>query len=306
MVFWVALAVGCPSAGVEIVQGRHSAALQIRDILYDHLITNLSLPTHQVAPALGLRPVGRVELLNGSFTESEGTKMLLNATVLFVNNAEGIFSPIRGGLDLDEKLAKIMCEGKIGTRVLALDVLSALQDMTDVLGEIQASSETPGSSSMSSKSSTSSEASSFLDDSPTVQQYDPLVHKRAFTLTKAFSEPGACSWSEQSQSRQALYLYEKVADEWTCSGCGLGNSLLDEKGDIRSICQAHAEKWLFDEKGKLFCPKGHGRIVRHKTRTATLKNGSSAPPTMERLASGRKNSSSGESATSRGEKRIKK
>jgi len=298
--------VGCPSAGVEIVQGRHSAALQIRDILYDHLITNLSLPTHQVAPALGLRPVGRVELLNGSFTEGEGIKMLLDASVLFVNNAEGIFSPIRGGLDLDEKLAQIMCRCKVGTRVLALDVLSALQDMTDVLGEVQTSSETSTSSVVSLKSSISRKLSSCIDDAPSVQQYDPSIHKRAFTLTKAFSEPGACSWSEQSQSRQALYLYEKVSDEWVCSGCGLGNSLLDEKGDIRSICKAHAEKWLLDEKKNFFCPKGHGRIVRHKTRTATLKTGSSAPPTMERLANGRKASSHEESIESRGGKRIRK
>jgi hypothetical protein len=117
VIFQVAATVGCVCSGVEVVEGRHFAAEQLREHLINELIDKCSKEVEveggKLTPPdiLYLLNPPRCNLVNASFTDQLGADMLTSADVLFVNNAEGIFSAQRsekGGKDLDSELAKIV------------------------------------------------------------------------------------------------------------------------------------------------------------------------------------------------------
>jgi hypothetical protein len=117
VIFQVAATVGCVCSGVEVVEGRHFAAEQLREHLINELIDKCSKEVEveggKLTPPdiLYLLNPPRCNLVNASFTDQIGADMLTSADVLFVNNAEGIFSAQRsekGGKDLDSELAKIV------------------------------------------------------------------------------------------------------------------------------------------------------------------------------------------------------
>ena len=272
------MSVGCNSLGVEVVAGRHAAALQIRENLADVLYGKASdspTPTRgtvsrasssgrseqnesKAAAADRLVPFERAEVhfamnqfcdfMLNSFTDEEAATKIRQADVLFVNNACGIFSPERGGLDLNSKLGNIMCEMKDGSRFLTLDTIPSLDPFTDRV-----------------------ESSNFFASS----DGSLPSFRGAFTVFKTESAPGVCSWREGSGSTQPLYLYTKRRNVWNCSRCSMENDL------TRNQCIAYTEQWD-DGAGKRFCAEA-GRSVRDSTRLASGARGSKRPSLDERF-----------------------
>jgi len=112
VVFQVAATVGCKSQGVEVMLGRH----QIAEKILAGLLTK------------GI-PLADVTLLFGSFTAHETFNKAKECTVLFVNNANGVFSDRSnaGGKSTDSYVEKLACALKPGSRMLTFDALHHLE-----------------------------------------------------------------------------------------------------------------------------------------------------------------------------------
>lgn len=105
VVLQAAATVGCRATGIEMCVGRHKAALEIS----------------------GAFPTIPVTLLHGDFRDY--LEMCRSATVLFVNNAHGVFSASRSGKkapSLDWHVAQLVCGMADGTRVMCYDALLEL------------------------------------------------------------------------------------------------------------------------------------------------------------------------------------
>lgn len=112
VVLHVAATVGCASSGVELINGRHNIGYRLMN-LYKDTFTN--------------RPL--VELFNDSFTSAKPFKLARESTVLFVNNAESVFSSrsvATGALTLDYHVARLACGMVLGARILCFEALTEL------------------------------------------------------------------------------------------------------------------------------------------------------------------------------------
>ena len=263
VVLQVAATIGCESHGIEVMEGRHYSALQIRelfcstmldripsDVEVEASISSSSSSTGEASksPKSKCPTYVRSDVLrqiNGNETNSEGggcgcffhigsfespehAARILRADVVFVNNAEGIFSTRRGGgRDLNASLARLMCRMKIGSRVLTLDPIESLASLTDVLTVVESDGQIAATSAEVLSSSSSSSSTTGLT-------YNPDDHQGAFTLVETKSSRGACSWREESMNRQDMYVYEKRRNKWRCKCCGWNNELKETELRLRS------------------------------------------------------------------------
>lgn len=114
VVMQVAATVGCPSRGVELIVARHEIAVRM-----------LQLLRNELRP----RELRDVELLNGSFTDPGPFETARRSSVLFVNNAHGVFGErsVTKGPALNQYVARLVCGTRNGSRTLCFDQLPALQ-----------------------------------------------------------------------------------------------------------------------------------------------------------------------------------
>mmetsp|Transcript_2932 Transcript_2932/g.3966 ORF Transcript_2932/g.3966 Transcript_2932/m.3966 type:complete len:377 (+) Transcript_2932:459-1589(+) len=113
----VACTVGCKSTGIEVVNGRHACALQLKEYYLELLTTSGAL-------------AGDCDLLLGDFVDMKFRDVLLTSSVVFVNNACGTFGPRcveSGKLSLDYYLASFIKQMRIGTQIVAFDRLLELE-----------------------------------------------------------------------------------------------------------------------------------------------------------------------------------
>lgn len=122
VVMQVACTAGCPCAGIEVVTGRHAAAMQ----LYEHF-------------ALFLEKTGAcsgdVDLRLGDFVDPANRNFILRPdrnrpTVFFVNNAQGTFGSRcveSGSNTLDFFVANLAKLTKVGSRIVSFDPLLELE-----------------------------------------------------------------------------------------------------------------------------------------------------------------------------------
>ena len=121
VVMQVACTVGCPSAGIEVVAGRHTAAIQ----LYEHF--GLFLEKSGACS-------GDVELKLGDFIDPVNREFILKpdlnrTSVFFVNNAQGTFGSRcveSGSSTLDFYVASLAKLTKVGSRIVSFDPLLEL------------------------------------------------------------------------------------------------------------------------------------------------------------------------------------
>jgi len=107
---------GCKSLGIELMEGRHKVA--------QTLMTLMELYSEQAR-----FPCGEIELVLGDFTRDEMRARAVQADVLFVNNAHGIFG-VRSvqvrRFTLDYVVALVALELKVGAHIICFDPLPEL------------------------------------------------------------------------------------------------------------------------------------------------------------------------------------
>lgn len=113
VVLHAAAVVGCRSAGVEICVGRHEVALKLQTAFARFLPDNAT----------------KVEFLHGDFRSEKIFTLARQCTVLFVNNANGVFNVRSSPSDcfsLDWHVARLVGGMPNGVRVMCYDGLSDL------------------------------------------------------------------------------------------------------------------------------------------------------------------------------------
>jgi hypothetical protein len=113
VVFQVAGTIGCDTSGIEICAGRHKFAKMLEK-RFASCFTN------------------KVRLEHGDFRAPDNFELARNATALFVNNANGIFSnrsSTSSAYSLDWHIARLICGLSIGSRIVCYDSLPELDTL---------------------------------------------------------------------------------------------------------------------------------------------------------------------------------
>lgn len=134
--------------GIEVSLERHSAGLQLLEYVESVLedrnfmpfappqpeacnegddLANSSSSSNSVPPLQPPSEESRCRLVAGSLEDASlQARFMLGASVLFVNNAEGIFAPAIAGRDLNDAVSRVARRLAVGSRVVSLDSLPGL------------------------------------------------------------------------------------------------------------------------------------------------------------------------------------